>query len=94
MRDDVLSAVLKRARGYEATETVEEYAAVEGELTLVKKRITKKDVPPDIAAVKMLADIEPSIGEMSDEQLMAEKARLVAELVKADAKGGAMNKPP
>lgn len=94
MRDDVLSAVLKRARGYEATETVEEYAAVEGELTLIKKRITKKDVPPDIAAVKMLADIEPSISEMTDEQLAAEKARLVAELVKADVKGGAMNKPP
>lgn len=82
-RDDILDAVRKRACGYEAEEVVEEYAVVDGSLELVKKRITKKDVPPDISAAKLIMD-SGEISDLSDEQLEAEKNRLLKELEKAD----------
>ena len=78
-RDDILQAVVKRAKGYEATETVEEYAIVDGALELVKKRITTKDVPPDIAAAKLIFDDSP-FDNMTDDELRAEKNRLLEEL--------------
>ena len=53
LNDDILDAVIKRAKGYEARETVEEYAVVDGALELVKKRVTVKDVPPDMTAAKI-----------------------------------------
>lgn len=80
-RDDIFQAVVKRAKGYEATETVEEYAIVDGSLELVKKRVTTKDVPPDIAAAKLIFDDSPFDG-MTDDELEAEKARLLSELKK------------
>lgn len=82
-RDDIYGAVVKRAVGYEARETVEEYAMVDGSLELVKKRITLKDVPPDMTAAKMLFD-ESDVSSMTDEQLSAEKLRLLRELAAAE----------
>ena len=78
-RDDIFEAVVKRAKGYEATETVEEYAIVDGNLALVKKRITTKDVPPDISAAKLIFEDSPFDG-MTDDELEAEKERLLNEL--------------
>lgn len=79
LRDEIFDAVVKRACGYEAQEVVEEYAMVDGSLELVKKRITKKDVPPDISAAKMIFDSNDVDG-LSDEQLEIEKRRLLEEL--------------
>lgn len=76
-RDEILEAVARRACGYSAQEVVEEYSVVDGSLELVKKRITLKDVPPDISAAKMLIDGE-SLSDLSDEQLEAEKQRLLS----------------
>lgn len=78
-RDDIYGAVVKRARGYEARETVEEYAVVDGSLELVKKRVTTKDVPPDMTAAKMLFE-ESDFSSMTDEMLEAERKRLLLEL--------------
>lgn len=88
-RDDVLKAVAKRAIGYEARETVEEYAVVDGTLELVKKRVTFKDVPPDMGAAKMIMDDRDYDG-MTDEELEAERLRLLSELA---AVQGAGSKP-
>ncbi len=79
INDDILNAVVKRARGYEATETVEEYAVVDGSLELVKRRVTTKDVPPDITAAKLIFD-RNAVDDMTDEQLQGEKIRLLKEL--------------
>lgn len=79
--DDILSAVVKRARGYIAMETVEEYAVVDGSLELIKKRVTTKDVPPDMTAAKMLFD-DSDFSSMTDEMLEAERRRLLLELEK------------
>lgn len=78
-RDDIISAVIKRAKGYAACETVEEYAVVDGSLELVKKRVTTKDVPPDMTAAKMLFD-DSDFSSMTDEMLEAERKRLLLEL--------------
>lgn len=78
-KDDILSAVIKRACGYEAQEVVEEFAVVDGSLELVKRRVTVKDVPPDMTAAKMLFDGD-GMSELSDDQLEAEKIRLLKQL--------------
>ena len=75
-------ALLKVALGYQVSEVTEEYAEVDGALKLTKRKKTKKDIPPDLKAVQMLLDgMSGGVTEtMSDEQLQAEKARLLAAL--------------
>ena len=46
-------ALLKVAVGYSVEEVTEEYAEVDGELKLTKRKRTKKDVPPDLKAVQL-----------------------------------------
>lgn len=93
MKDEVLedsevkAALIKKALGYDATEVIEEYVAgEEGEIRLSKKRITVKNVPPDVTAIKMLIDDGEDISEMSDEQLECEKQRLLAALCSFERK--------
>ena len=76
---DAYDALVKKALGYDATEVVEEYvSSEEGEIKLTKKKVTKKNVPPDMAALKILLDEnDKPISEMTDEQLKEEKARLL-----------------
>ena len=57
--NDVMNALSKKALGYDITETIEEYSLDEnGCEKLVKKKITKKSVPPDISAVKVLFELK------------------------------------
>ena len=78
--DEIYSAVVKRARGYSACETVEEYAMIDGALELVKKRVTVKDVPPDMTAAKMALDNTDAL-DIPDDVLQAEKERLLKMLM-------------
>lgn len=72
--EEIKGALLKCATGLSASETVEEYTVEDGELKLVKRKVTKRDIPPDIKAVKMLLDGRE---ELTDEELEAERSRLV-----------------
>ncbi len=84
MSDDGLKkALFKCAVGFDTSEVVEEYAVDEGELKLVKRKVTKRDVPPDIKAVKMLLDGEADIAGMSDEELEERRKKLI-EMLKED----------
>ena len=76
---DFKDALIKKALGYDATEIVEEYVTgEEGEIKLSKRKVTKKNVPPDITAIKMLIeDGVKSVKEMSDDELEREKIRLL-----------------
>lgn len=76
-------ALVKKALGFDATEVIEEYSADgEGEIKLTKKKVTTKNVPPDLGAIKMLIDEkESSLKDMSDTELETEKERLL-ELLK------------
>lgn len=79
MPNDLLCAVRKKAVGYTAEECVEEYGVSEGQLTLCKRKITVKEVPPDLSAVKMLMDLDEAspYENMSEEELENEKNRLL-----------------
>ena len=78
----IQKALLKRALGYEASETVEEYAKNGDDMNIVRKKITTKNVPPDISAVKMLlesfSDTSNELANLSAEQLQSKKERLLA----------------
>lgn len=72
--DSVKKALIKCATGISASETVEEFAVQDGELKLVKKKVTKREIPPDIKAVKLLLDGRE---ELSDEELESERQKLL-----------------
>lgn len=78
MEDSSVKQALKRcAVGFETGEVVEEFAVEDGELKLVKKKVTRRDIPPDIKAVKMLLDGD-DVGRLSDGELEKERERLIA----------------
>ena len=83
---DINSALLKKALGFDAKEIVEEYATSDdGEVKLSKKKVTTKCVPPDVAALKMLLERTTPLSAYSDEELEAEKQRLL-EIVRLSEK--------
>ncbi len=81
-------AILKKALGYDSTEVTEEYAVSDGgEIVLSKKKVIKKNVPPDITAIKILLDKkDENLESMSDEELLYERDRLLGELYSAEQK--------
>lgn len=88
-RDKIEGALLKVALGCTVEEITEEYATVDGQLTLTKRKNTKKDIPPDLKAVQLLLQ-EKEFDEtiLSDEELEKEKVRLLLELQKKMEKEG------
>ena len=86
-KQNKLKKALKlRALGYAVEEVTEEYLGDgEGGVKLVKKKVVKKNVPPDVTAVKLLIELDgesEDIKALSDEQLEAEKQRLIKMLIK------------
>ena len=79
-------ALLKVALGYQVAEVTEEYAEVDGQLKLTKRKKTKKDVPPDLKAVQLLLSKETTgeYGVLTDEELEAERERLLLALAKEE----------
>ncbi len=84
-RDDKelsIDALRKKAFGYKAEEVVEEYGEVDGSFCLIKRKVTKKDVAPDLSALKAYMDFkgEDVYSKMSLSELEKEKQRLLKEL--------------
>jgi hypothetical protein len=74
------NALLKKAIGFDSTETVEEFAENDGEVRLTKRKVTTKVVPPDVSAVKLLLDMQEGEGDilsLSDDELEKERLRLM-----------------
>ena len=69
-------------RQIKETEVTEEYAEVDGELRLLKRKKTKKDIPPDLKAVQLLLESreERDISLLSDEELEEEKKKILKPL--------------
>ena len=86
-QNKVKDAVLKVALGYSLEEVTEEYDARDGELKLVKRKETRKDVPPDLKAVKLLLDGQDDYSALTDEELETEKIRLLNQLKEDDEDG-------
>ncbi len=82
--NDLQTALIKKALGYDVEEIVEEYLDTgEGEIKLTKKKVTKKNVPPDVTALKILfeKDQQSNLTELTDQQLEQEKQRLLGLLL-------------
>ena len=80
----IKDALIKKAIGYYAEETIEEYQIEDGNEVLVKKKITKKYVPADLSATKMLLDYFGQEGSQdysnfSDDELDKEAVKLFKE---------------
>ena len=82
--DDIFSALKKCAVGLETNEVVEEFDARDGELKLVKRKVTKRDIPPDIKAVKMLIDGGGGVDGLSLSELEEERKNLLKLLNKEE----------
>ncbi|MCH5148890.1 MAG: hypothetical protein J1G05_06005 [Clostridiales bacterium] len=78
----IKKALIKCATGIKSQEVVEEFTMEDGELRLVKRKVTKREIPPDIKAVKMLLDETGE--EVSDEALEEEKQKLLNMLKEKD----------
>jgi len=87
-KKEIGSALYKKALGYSLEEVVEEYVIDKEDnerLILNKKKITKKNVPPDVVAVKALLQLYKNdkisnYNKMSDDELKTEKLRLLNDL--------------
>ena len=79
-------AVRKKAVGYTTSECVDEYSLMDGELCVVKRKITTKEVPPDISAVKLVMEEmhADKYQSMNEEELLEEKQRLLKLLKEAE----------
>ncbi len=76
----IKNALAKKAVGYESKEVVEEYQEEDGTLKLTKKKVTKKHVPPDYQAAKIILDeihMNKPLKALTDEELEKEKLRLL-----------------
>lgn len=87
MKSEFLKLLKQKAQGYEADEVVEEYVNDQDELKLVKRKVTKKYVPPDTSAVKLLMDLEPNIEDLTDQEILEEIERLKTQ-IKEELKNG------
>ena len=88
-KDKLEDALLKVALGFQVAEVTEEFAEVNGELKLTKRKRIKKDVPPDLKAVQLLLGENGGAGveALSDDELEAERKRLMEVLKNAEGVG-------
>ena len=83
IENDLLrQALIKKATGYDTDEVITEYVFTDDEERIVKKKVTTKSIPPDITAIKMLLSTTDEYSDLSDEQLIAERDRLIGLLSK------------
>lgn len=78
-KKELIKILKKKACGYLSIEKVDELTLNEGELIVTKRKITTREVAPDIQAVKLLLEMEsPDVySRLTDEQLEKEKMRLI-----------------
>lgn len=75
-RENVKDALTKCAVGLSASEVTEEFTVEDGELKLVKKKVTRRDIPPDLKAVKLLLE-SGGVSPETDAALAAERENLL-----------------
>ena len=83
-----------KAKGCESREVIEEYAIddEQGDVKLIKKKVTTKYLPPDVSAAKMCLGMTfesaNNYQNMTDEELFAEKKRLLSMLKDMEEEDG------
>ena len=86
--EKINKALIKRALGYSSKEVVEEFTHSDGDLILTKKKVTKKNIPPDMSAVKILLTLYSNenldFSNMTDDELICERDKLLKMLKEED----------
>lgn len=77
VKNKIEKSLLKKALGYNYKEIVDEYVIDEDGQKLTKRKITTKNVPPDISAVKLLLEelnvaVNVDLSTLSDADLKRE----------------------
>ena len=95
-KQKVSEAILKIAKGCSVAEVVEEYAEVDGQMKLTKRKKTKKEIPPDIKALQLLLEGTgaENLRALSDEELEEEKTRLLSTLAEKQQKETKVKRRP
>ena len=87
-KKEAKEALIKSASGFVSSDVVEEFGLDEsGEMKLIKRKITKKEYPPNISALKTLAELsikEDELDQMTDSELEKEKQRMLSLLAKIE----------
>ena len=90
----LLQAARRKAMGYRTTEEVEEYAVVEGEMTPVRRKVTVKEVPPDMTAMKLLLEYgqRQNDGDATTREELESVRRELIEICKGELYGTGKDK--
>lgn len=93
-QDEILkSSLLKKAKGFIVEEIIEESVKNEdsSSLNLVKRKVTTKEIPPDMNAIKYLIELEnlnqDRYANLTDEELRQEKLNLLKLLKEEEVYG-------
>ena len=83
-RSKIEKSIIKKALGYNYKEVIDEYAIDGNQKTLVKRKVTTKNVPPDLTAVKMLLDDitnqQKDYSNMTDKEIVDEIKKVLASI--------------
>ena len=85
---ELYAALKKRALGYETRETVSAYDADGNE---TRRKVSVKDVPPDLGAIKLLLELQGGGSTPSEEELEEEKRKVLGMLGLLYADDGGKN---
>lgn len=80
LKDILMRALLKKAKGFLVRERTDEYVVTEDKKKLIKSKVVTKRAPPDVAAARVLLELDVNdfnVADMTDEQLKEEKRRLI-----------------
>ena len=81
-KEKLKEALLKCATGFTAVDIVEEFNIDKAGERLVKCKKTYRDIAPDLSALKILLDeVKGDAEEMTEEQLVKERDRLLNALL-------------
>lgn len=90
-REKLEDALLKKALGYTTEEVVEEFAGEdEHGLKLCKRKVNRKNIPPDLASLQILLarlDEQNEYSTFTDEELYSEREKLQKMLEKGGENG-------
>ena len=78
LNEKLKQTLIKKATGYKVEESVCEYGVCEDEMKLLKKKVSTKYYPPDLAAINLLLnEKETSYKELTNEELEQEKLKIL-----------------
>ncbi len=75
-KEALMAALRRKAYGYTVSEQTTEY---DGEGNEIKNKVSVKDVPPDLSAIKLLLDRQEDVS-LTEKELEEERERLLREL--------------